>query len=119
MKKIFWGALGVLLLSTGIALSANWTVPRLTTGSDQQILTSNATLVDGYIYWAGVTVGDSLVLRNGGIAGDAAIYFSAPTANGYMPLQIINPITMDKGIYFDSNVTTGAFGAGLIYQEGR
>jgi hypothetical protein len=103
--------------------AANWTVPKIFSG-DTQVTSSNTILVDGFIYYAGVTAGDSITLTNG-VAADTArgvefFKFIAPAANGYTPIQVgAGGMTIDLGIYIDETKTGGAFGVGLIYQTGR
>lgn len=118
MSKLFMAIMGVLFLTSAV-LAANNTVPRIFYG-DQKVTTSNTILVDGYVYWSGLTAGDTVALLNGGATTSPAfIKFKVATANGYAPLGLSNPIDVDGGIYLDETISGGAAGVGLIFTEGR
>jgi hypothetical protein len=118
MKRILI-VIGILLITGTFALAANNTVPRIFSG-DQKVTTSNTILVDGYIYWNGLTVGDTIALLNGAsTSAPAFIKVKAATANGYVNLGIKNQIDVDGGIYLDETITGGAAGVGLIFTVGQ
>ena len=115
MKK-FWIAVLFFLL-TAVAYAAPKWMPTTYSG-DQLIKTGSAIIVDANIYWAGVTVGDKLELKNG-LTSAATTFFTfiAPTANGnYVVPKFQKNLIVDTGIYLEQTISGGAMGVELIYQ---
>ncbi|NLG05970.1 MAG: hypothetical protein GX567_19405, partial [Clostridia bacterium] len=84
MKKYLFLILVVLI--AGSAYAASKWVPTTFSG-DQLIQTGRTILVDGNIYWNGLTVGDKLELKNGTTSSGTTVYtFVAPAANGTQQL---------------------------------
>lgn len=115
MKKLFLGLLLSLFITPVFA--APTYVPSIFSG-DRVIKTGAGTIVDGNIYYKGVTAGDKLELRNGTSTSGAVVYtFVAPAANGSQALPTYKrDILVDTGIYLDETRTGGVLGIELYYQ---
>jgi hypothetical protein len=114
MRKIYL-TLFALLICTSVYAGTRW-APRQYFGADQVITTSPATIIDGSIYWSGLTAGDRVALRNGTTVTSAAVLtLVVPTAAGTMPIAA-EGFTVDNGLYMDVTVTAGTLGLNLLYQ---
>ena len=118
MKKVALIIMALMFVG-GVAIAANNSVPRIFSG-DQRVTTANTVLVDGFVYWNGLTVGDTIALLNGATTSATPfIKVKAATANGYAPLGLKNPMDIDGGIYLDETISGGAAGVGLIFTVGQ
>jgi hypothetical protein len=86
--------------------------------TDGVIKTGPATIIDGSIYYAGVTAGNKIELKNGTTSSGTVVYtFIAPAAAGtYQLPQYTKTLTVDQGIYFDTTISGGVIGLELFYQ---
>jgi hypothetical protein len=115
MKKLFLTLVLALLVSPAFA-APNY-VPTTFSG-DQVIKTGPGIIIDGNIYYSGVTVGDKLVLRNGTSTSGAVVYtFIASCDKGSQQIPTYKrDIVVDQGIYLDETRTGGVLGIELYYQ---
>jgi len=117
MKNFFFALLALMLLGVSVAIAAPKWVPTTFSG-DQLIKSGQTIIVDGSIYYAGVTAGNKLELKNGTTSSGTVVYtFVAPAANGSAQLpQYAREITVDTGLYMDQTISGGAIGLELFYQ---
>ena len=115
MKNIVLAVLFALLITPAFASPTY--VPTTFSG-DQIIKTGAGIIVDGNIYYKGVTAGDKLELRNGTSTSGTVVYtFVAPAANGSQALPAYKrDILVDTGIYLDETRTGGVLSIELYYQ---
>lgn len=116
MKKAMFLLLVFISLATMAIAAPKW-VPTTFSG-DQLIQTGPTMIVDGSIYYTGVTAGDKLQLKNGTTSSGTTVYtFVAPAANGVQQLpQYTKDFVVDAGLYLDQTITGGAIGLELFYQ---
>lgn len=115
MKKYLLLIVGLLVAGTAFA-AAKW-VPTTFSG-DQLIQTGRTVIVDGSIYYSGLTAGNKLELKNGTTSSGTVIFtFVAPAAAGtYQLPQYTKDFIVDTGLYLDQTISGGAIGIELFYQ---